>query len=280
MSEEIIITKELHHIYPGNVHALRGIDLTIRKGERIAIIGENGGGKTTLVKHFNGLLKPTQGRVFVKGMDTLEHKTHEIVRYVGYVFQNPADQIFSSRVISEVEFGPKNLKYPKERIKELSEKALEITGLTEFREVHPYELQHVQRKFLCIASIIAMDPEVIILDEPSSGMDYNGIRKLKRIVKYLNEEENKTVIVVSHNMDLVADIAERTVVLYMGKIILDGKTKEVLSKADKLQIAGVNPPQITRVALKLSELGVPNRITQVEELAEHLLRIKKEKRNS
>ena len=278
MSEEIITTNELHHIYPGNVHALRGIDLTIRKGERIAIIGENGGGKTTLVKHFNGLLKPTQGRVIVNGMDTLEHKTHEIVLYVGYVFQNPADQIFSSRVMSEIEFGPKNLKYSKERIKELTEKALEITGLTEFKDIHPYELQHVQRKFLCIASIIAMDPEVIILDEPSSGMDYNSIRKLKRIIKYLNEKENKTIIVVSHNMDLVADIAERTVVLYMGKIILDGKTKDVLSKADKLHTAGVNPPQITRVALKLSELGVPNEVTQVEELAEILLSIKRKRK--
>ena len=278
MSDEIIITKDLHHIYPGNVHALRGINLTINKGERIAIIGENGGGKTTLVKHFNGLLKPTRGHVIVKGLDTLEHKTHEIVRYVGYVFQNPADQIFSSRVISEVEFGPKNLKYSKEKIKELSEKALEITGLTEFRDVHPYELQHVQRKFLCIASIISMNPEVIILDEPSSGMDYKGIQKLKDIIKYLNEEENKTVIIVSHNMDLVADITERTVVLYMGKIILDGETKSVLSQADKLKTAGVNPPQVTRVALRLTELGIPKGITQVEELADRLIEIRKKRK--
>lgn len=253
MSEEFVIeTKNLHHIYPGNVHALKGIWLSIKRGEILAIIGENGSGKTTLVKHFNGLLKPTEGIVLVNGLNTLNAETYELVKHVGYVFQNPNDQIFSSKVRTEVEFGPKNLKYPPKRVKELTRWALEVTGLIDKEDVHPYELLQVERKFLCIASILAMDPDVIILDEPSSGMDFNSINRLIKIVKELNKS-GKTVILVSHNMNLVGQLAERTVVLFDGRILLDGPTRKILQMEDKLRKTGVWPPQVTRIALQLKK---------------------------
>ena len=253
MSEDFVIeTRNLHHIYPGNVHALKGISLGIRRGELLAIIGENGSGKTTLVKHFNGLLKPTDGVVIVNGINTQKVSTYELVRHVGYVFQNPKDQIFSSKVRTEVEFGPKNLKYPPDKVKELTDKALEITGLSDKADVHPYELLHVEQKFLCIASILAMDPDVVILDEPSSGMDFNALNRLIRIIRDLSNS-GKTIILVSHNMDLVGQLAERTVVLFDGKVLLDGPTKKILQMEEQLRKTGVWPPQITRIALRLKD---------------------------
>jgi len=265
MSNFIIQTSKLHHVYPGNVHAIKGISLAIEAGTKVAIIGENGSGKTTLVKHFNGLLKPTEGVVKVKEYDTRMHEVAFLARYVGYVFQNPSDQIFSARVLSEVEFGPKNLGYPASKVDELVEYALKLTKLTKYKDIHPYELLYAQRRLLCIASIIAMDPEVIILDEPTGGLDYKNLQLLEHIIHELTVQ-GKTLIVISHDMDFVAEFADRVIVLYDGKVLIDGEPHDVLKNSDKLKITGVRPPQITRVALRTTRYGIDARTLTPAEL--------------
>jgi len=265
----IIQVYDLHHIYPGNVHALKGISVEIASESKVAIIGENGSGKTTLVKHFNGLLKPTKGVVKVKGYDTHIQEVHFLAQYVGYVFQNPSDQIFSSTVISEVSFGPKNLGFPKDKIDELTNYALELTNLKKYKNIHPYELMQSQRRFLCIASIIAMDPDVVILDEPTGGLDYKNKQLLRKIIDTLHEQ-GKTLIVVSHDMNFIAEFAERTIVLYDGIILLDGDTREVLKNESKLKITGVQPPQITRVSLRLKDYGISERTLTPDELRDQV----------
>ncbi|RLF00548.1 MAG: ABC transporter, partial [Thermoprotei archaeon] len=265
----IIEVKDLWYVYPGPppIEALKGVNLRIRKGEFVAIVGQNGAGKTTLVKHFIGLLKPTKGRVIVNGKDVSTVSPAELSAEVGFVFQNPDHQLFAYTVQEEVAFGPKNLGLPEDEVNKRVEDALKLVGLWNLRNVYPFKLSFGDRRKLSVAAVIAMKPKVLVLDEPTTGQDYKGRYEITEIAARMREE-GCTVIMITHDMELVAKYADRTIVMGLGKILLDGPTDEVLSKEDILEQTYIKPPQITQLANLLSNYGVPNNILTVDEMYE------------
>ncbi len=269
MAEPIIKVENVWFAYDDKVVALRGVSLDIYPGEMIAIIGQNGGGKTTLAKHLNGLLKPKKGRVLVKGMDTRYTPTHKIVKVVGYVFQNPSHQLFASTVYDEVAYGPKNLGIEGEELDKRVKWALSMVGLEGYEKENPYDLDYGKMKLLTIASVISMDPEVFVLDEPTTGQDHRGRMILADLCKKLNEQ-GKTVIVITHDMKFVAEVARRTILMADGRIVLDGPTREVMSAIDVLRKAAIKPPQIAEFSYRLREAGVNINAITISEALEQL----------
>jgi energy-coupling factor transport system ATP-binding protein len=265
-----IEVNQLSFTYPSGVRALRGVSLQIATGERVAIVGQNGAGKTTLVKHLNGLLKPTAaGGVYVGGRDTRQYSAAQMAQWVGYVFQNPDDQLFKSSVRAEVAFGPNNLGWEKMRVEEQTERALEMVELGNIAKRHPYDLSPGERKRVALAAVLAMDTPIVIFDEPTTGQDFAGVELIGRIVEWLGERE-KTMIAISHDIDFCAEHFERTIVMSDGEVLLDGPTRTVLSQAEILMKSYVEPPQIVRLAERLELAGAP---LTVEEL---MLRMKDE----
>lgn len=249
----MIEVKNLWYIYqPMGVVALRDINLEIKDGEFVAIIGQNGSGKSTLVKHFNGLLKPTKGMVLIDGIDTRKCKTSELARKVGYVFQNPDHQIFAETVREEMEFGPKNLGFPEERIKRNVEEVAKRTGLYEYLDESPVSLSRGQRQVLAVASVLTMEPTILIVDEPTTGLDWRGSIAIMELIKKLNQE-GKTIIIITHNMRIVSLYAKRTIVMCRGEILLDGPTDEVFLRTEELEKAFIRPPTNYLLALELSK---------------------------
>ncbi len=244
---------DLVHRYPTGDVALRGISTVIEGTEPVAIIGQNGSGKTTLVKHFNGILRPTEGDVLLNGESINNKTTAQWSRHVGYVFQNPDDQLFLDSVPKELEFGPTRLGYSAEEIEAYVNYAADLCGLKDILDVHPFDLTSTEKKFCTIASVIAMNPEVIIFDEPTMGQDVEGLQRLSRIIKELREK-GKLCITISHDMKFVVENFNRLIVLCKGEILLDGDKYEVLSQPEKLKLSFVTPPPITRVAQK-TDLG-------------------------
>jgi len=264
----VIIVRDLWHVYPGGIEALRGVSLEIYPGEFIVILGQNGSGKTTLVKHFNGLLKPTRGEVIVYGMDTKTASIAELAKKVGYVFQNPDHQIFSRTVREEIAFGPKNLKLSEEEINERVAEAARILKIEEYLDENPFNLSWGLRQRVAIASILSMKPEVLIVDEPTTGQDHKTGREIMEILRQLNEK-GITVIVITHDMKLAAEYAQRAIVMNEGRILLDGNIRYVFSEIEVLREAYLMPPQITQLALKLRKYGVPVAL-RIEELVQFL----------
>jgi len=268
MPVPIIKVEDVWFAYNEKVVALKGVNMTVYPGELIALIGQNGGGKTTLAKHLNGLLKPKKGRVLVKGMDTRTTPTHEIVKVVGYVFQNPSHQLFASTVYEEVAYGPRNLGYEGEELERRVKWALSMVGLEGLENENPYDLDYGKMKLLTVASVISMDPEVFVLDEPTTGQDHRGRKILADLCLKLNEE-GKTVIVITHDMRFVAEVAKRTILIADGRILMDGSTRDVLTAIDVLRKAAIKPPQIASLSMALRERGVDvNAITINEALEE------------
>ena len=236
--------------YPTGVQALRGISFTIEVGEQVAIVGQNGAGKTTLVKHLNGLLQPTSGTVRIGDWDTREHSVARLARRVGYVFQNPDEQLFSKNIGVEVAFGPKNLGYSSEQVQAYVRDALAITELSEKTETNPYDLSPTWRKMAAIASIIAMDTRIVIFDEPTTGQDAANIARIANVIKTLRER-GKTVITITHDIDFCAENFERVIAMSQGTILLDGKANDVLGQEEILATTYVDPPQLTRLGKQL-----------------------------
>jgi len=269
-SDKVVLeTRELWHTYPPDVVALKNIDLKIYEGEFVALIGQNGSGKTTLVKHFVGLLKPTKGSVLVLGQDTKEKSAAELSRNIGLVLQNPDHQLFEQTADLEVAFGPKNLLLPKEEIDKRVDEALRLVGLEKMRTAYPFRLSFGDRRKLAVAAIYAMKPAVFILDEPTTGQDFQGRYDIVEIAKSLNEKGH-TVIMITHDMELVTKYSGRTVVLGNGEVILDGPTHEVFEKPDVLQTTYLKPPQIGQMAQALHQFGVPEDVITVDEFKESL----------
>ena len=241
---------DLHFSYPGGIHALRGVSLTIDSGEQVAIIGQNGAGKTTIVRHFNGLLQPTSGEIRIGDWDTRNKSVAKLASRIGYVFQNPDEQLFSRDVKTEVAFGPKNLGYPSERVETLVNEALEMTELTDKMETNPYDLSPTWRKMVAIASIIAMDTPIVIFDEPTTGQDAANIARIAKVIDVLRERGN-TIITITHDIDFCAENFERVIVMSQGKILLDGKATDVLGQEEQLAKTNVDPPQLTRLGKRL-----------------------------
>ena len=254
----------LFFTYPSGVAALQGVSLSIMPGESVAIIGENGAGKTTLVKHINGLLSPTSGQVRVGGWDTRDRTIAQLASRVGYVFQNPDEQLFASTVWAEVIFGPKNLGLPAEESAERADAALRTVGLHDLAQKHPYDLSISQRKKVAIASVLAMHTPALVLDEPTTGQDHNDTELVGQIVEDL-KKQGKTVITISHDIDFCAEHFDRVVVMAQGKVLLDGPTRQILGQADILAQAHVEPPQLMRLS---SQLNMKERPLNVDEFIE------------
>ena len=261
----------LSFMYSDGTEALKNIFLNIEKGENIAIIGQNGAGKTTLVKMLNGLLKPTNGYVKVEEWDTKNYTVAQMSKKVGYVFQNPMVQIFHNNVYDEVAFAPKKLKYDNEKVKKITENALEMTHLLSYKNENPYNLPYSIRKFVTIASIIAMDTEVIIMDEPTAGQDLKGIKILNDLISELIKL-GKTVITITHDMEFVVNNFDRVVVMAKKRIIGDGNKKEIFGQ-DELLIEGkVKRPYISDLA---KSLFMNNEILSMEDfISEFFNRVK------
>jgi len=250
--EPIIQCRDLEHTYPGDVHALQGIDLDIFKGEIVAIVGQNGSGKTTLAKHFNGLLSPTNGTVTVHGLDTKEQGVFKIGQKVGYVFQNPDHQIFSERVYDEVAFGPRLREIPEEEIKKRVKESLEAVGLTGFEDEDPFSLTKSGRQRVAVASVLAIKPDVLILDEPTTGLDYREQRSMMDMVRMLNKS-GSTIIFVTHHMWVVAEYAEKVFVIKDGQILLSGTTREVFAEEEILKATDLRPPHFVQFSNSLGK---------------------------
>jgi len=251
----------LQFTYPTGVTALNGISLTIDLGEQVAIVGQNGAGKTTLVKHLNGLLGPTSGYVRIGDWDTKNQSVAKLARRVGYVFQNPDEQLFSKNVGTEVAFGPRNLGYTGEQVQSLVNDALAMTELSDKTKTNPYDLSATWRKMVALASVIAMDTDIVIFDEPTTGQDAANITRIANVIKVLRER-GKTVITITHDIDFCAENFERVIAMGQGKILLDGKANEVLGQEEVLATTYVDPPQLTRLGKRL---GFANTVRNQEE---------------
>jgi len=242
--------KDLRYTYPAGVEALRGISVNIDPGEQVAMVGQNGSGKTTLVKHLNGLLQPTSGSVLIGDWNTKKVAVAKLAARVGYVFQNPDEQLFSSNVGVEVAFGPRNLGYSAEKIDALVKDALTLTELSDKTGTNPYDLSPTWRKMVALASIISMDSDIVIFDEPTTGQDALSVARIAHVVAEL-KKRGKTVITITHDIDFCAENFERVVALSKGQILLDGPANEVFGQADVLAQTYVDPPQLTRLGKRL-----------------------------
>lgn len=246
----------VHFTYPGNVQALRGIDLTIPSGEIIAWIGENGAGKTTMAKLVNGLLKPTAGQVLVGERDTQTASTASLARLVGYAFQNPDEQLFLNSVWKEVAFGPGNILDDPDEVTRRTRAALELTQLSHKAEMHPYDLLPSERKLLGLASILSMQSPVMILDEPTMGLDYCGLQIMSNIILRAREAR-RTIVLISHDMDFCLEHAERFIVFSGGRILRAGSAAAVFDDVHLLDQAGLEEPQIVRLAKASGYTPIP-----------------------
>ena len=256
---------------------LEGITFTFKASDRIALIGENGSGKSTLIQHFNGLLRPTRGAVYIDGVDIGAKgvKMKELRQKVGLVFQYPEHQLFEETVFDDVAFGPRNLGLSEEEIASRVREALSTVGLN-FEEVKgrsPFELSGGQMRRVAIAGVLAMRPKILILDEPAAGLDPRGRDEVLTQAKMLHEKRGMTVILVSHSMEDVARLVERIIVMHRGKVVLDGKTREVFRQAETLKSIGLGVPQVAELMLELSRRGKDVRadVLTVEEAKGELL---------
>lgn len=265
--DPIIKVRDLWHIYKGNVVAVKNLNLDIYPGEFVSIIGQNGAGKTTLVKHFNALLKPTKGFVIVKGFDTRLKKVSELSRYVGYIYQNPDDQLFAESVEEEIAFGPTNLGLSEEEVKQSVDEVIKDLNLEHIRKEHPLALSLGDRHRVAVASILAMKPEIIILDEPTTGQDFQGSREIVDLTLELNRH-GKTIIMITHDMNLVAEYSRRVIVLAQGEILMDGTPKKIFSRPHILEQSYLEPPQVTKLSQKLHEFGFPSDLITVDEFCD------------
>jgi energy-coupling factor transport system ATP-binding protein len=251
VGEPLLSVEDLLHVYPDGTEALHGVSLDVYAGEYVLIIGQNGAGKTTLVKHFLKLLEPTEGVVRVGGTDTRELTVSGLARRIGYVAQNPDNQIFSKTVEEEVSFALVNLDYSEEEIEKRTVESLESMGLLDVREQHPLSLPKGDRARVVIAAILAMKPEIVIFDEPTTGQDYRGAKYILEVSRQLHEM-GKTVIVITHHLYLMPEYAERVVVMGKGTILLDAPIREAYHQTELLKSTYLTPPQAVLLAQHMS----------------------------
>lgn len=280
----MIETKNLSFIYreedmeSGEVKeekVLNDINIEIEKGSFTAVLGHNGSGKSTLAKHFNAILLPSGGKVYVKGMDTTdENNIFNIRQSAGMVFQNPDNQMVAALVEDEVAFAPENLGVEPKEIRRRVDECLEIVNMTKYAESSPSKLSGGQKQRVAIASVLAMNPEILILDEPTAMLDPKGRSEVIKTIKTLNEEKNITVVLITHYMDEAAQ-ADRTVVIDDGEIVLDGTPKEVFKNVEKLKSLGLDVPQVTELAYELRKMGIEisDDVLTVDECFDEIIRI-------
>lgn len=280
----MIETKNLSFIYreedmeSGEIKeekVLKDINIEIEKGSFTAVLGHNGSGKSTLAKHFNAILLPSGGKVYVKGMDTAdENNIFNIRQSAGMVFQNPDNQMVAALIEDEVAFAPENLGVEPKEIRRRVDECLEIVNMTKYAQSSPSKLSGGQKQRVAIASVLAMNPEILILDEPTAMLDPKGRSEVIKTIKMLNEEKDITVVLITHYMDEAAQ-ADRTVVIDDGEIVLDGTPKEVFKNVEKLKSLGLDVPQVTELAYELRKMGIEisDDVLTVDECFDEIIRI-------
>jgi energy-coupling factor transport system ATP-binding protein len=247
----MINIENLEYAYsPHEPTTLKNINLTVKPGEMVAVIGQNGAGKSTLLRQLNGLSKPTKGKVTVAGFDTRTTPVSEMAKRIGYLFQNPDHQIFCQTVREEIMFGMLNIGVPPDEITKRTDEMAALLDLTDTLDAHPFALSRGERQRTALAGVLAVKPEVLVLDEPTTGQDYRECIKIMDIVTDINKK-GTTVLMVSHDMEVVADYAQRIILMRDGEIIGDGKTAEILRRREDLASTGLKPPQIIDLALTL-----------------------------
>lgn len=277
-----IVVENLNYIYKKNTPleraALNNINLKIESGEFVGIIGHTGSGKTTLVQHFNGLLKPSSGRVLINGIDTTSKDIKVLRRNVGVIFQYPEHQLFDETVYKDVSFGLVRQGLSRPEVEERVKHAIITVGLPlNIMDKSPFELSGGQKRRVAIAGVIAMDPEVLVMDEPTAGLDPAGRDELYDYITRLHKESGKTLIIVSHNMEDVAKLVNRVIVMGNGEIVLDGSPAEVFKNVDLLEGIGLSAPQITYFMKRLKK-DIPHLrddIFTVNDAAQEIIRLKK-----
>ena len=280
----MIETKNLSFIYreedmeSGEIKeekVLKYIKIEIEKGSFTDVLGHNVSGKSTLAKHFNAILLPSGGKVYVKGMDTAdENNIFNIRQSAGMVFQNPDNQMVAALVEDEVAFAPENLGVEPKEIRRRVDECLEIVNMTKYAQSSPSKLSGGQKQRVAIASVLAMNPEILILDEPTAMLDPKGRSEVIKTIKMLNEEKDITVVLITHYMDEAAQ-ADRTVVIDDGEIVLDGTPKEVFKNVEKLKSLGLDVPQVTELAYELRKMGIEisDDVLTVDECFDEIIRI-------
>ncbi len=262
----------------GITKAVDNVSIDIKQGDFVAVLGHNGSGKSTFAKHLNALVMPTEGTVWVDGMDTREEEnTLKVRQTAGMVFQNPDNQIVGTLVDEEVGFGPENIGVPKEEIWEPVEKSLKAVGMYAFRNQSPNKLSGGQKQRVAIAGIVAMKPKCIVLDEPTAMLDPLGRKDVLNVLHELNRQENVTVILITHYMEEVIDI-DKLYVMDDGKLVMSGTPREIFSQVEKLKKLRLDVPHVTELAYELQKEGVPlkNGILTSEEFTEELIRVRNE----
>lgn len=277
--------ENLTHIYmkgsPFEKKALDDINLNINDGEFVALIGHTGSGKSTLIQHINGLLKPHSGKIIIDGTDITQKNINLnfIRKKVGLVFQYPEYQLFEETIEKDIAFGPKNLGLSNDEIDRRVKKAMEMVELNyeKYKDKSPFELSGGQKRRVAIAGVAAMEPKVLILDEPTAGLDPKGRDGILGQIKKLHKEYNMTIILVSHSMEDVAKVADRIIVMNKGKCILDGEPSKVFKEVDTLESVGLAVPQVTYLAKKLRKKGfnISDNIFTVEQAKMEILKILK-----
>lgn len=272
-------TRNLSFTYPDGTEALKNINIQINKGEKIAIMGPNGAGKSTLFSHFNGLSEPTSGHVEIDG-ETIVFKREELLKVrqkVGIVFQDPNDQLFAPTVREDVAFGPMNLGLDYDEVKRRISESLEMVSMSGFEDKTPHHLSGGQQKRVAIAGIIAMKPEIMILDEPTAGLDPEGVDKVLNILNKLNSK-GISIVISSHDIEMVNQFADKIYVLYDGEIIASGDKHQIFSDEKLLKKAHLKSPITTEILYKLKEngLNVDTEKSGINETVEEILKVKKD----
>ena len=272
----MIEAENVHYSYPNKVEALKGVSITIKDGEFVAIMGQNGAGKSTFVKHFNGLLKPSVGTVRADGVETTKTSVASLARNVGFVFQNPDHQLFSETVEDEIAFALKNFGFEPSVIEDRVTWALNLLSLTQYRKTSPFLLSGGERKRVALASVLAWDPKTLILDEPTIGQDHEQKEILRQFILQL-QTQGKTVVIVTHDVEFVAESNPRVVLMKEGKIVADGIGKDILTDPALLETSSIVLPQIAQLFMKLSSLGFPKNTIDIYEAKEIILKAKESK---
>ncbi|MDD1714008.1 MAG: ATP-binding cassette domain-containing protein [Methanoregulaceae archaeon] len=275
----LIETRDLTYIYPGKVTGLEGVNFIAGRNSRIAVIGANGAGKSTLFKHFNGIFRATSGTVLIHGEPVTNANIREVRKFVGLVFQNADDQIFSPTVEQDVAFGPLNLGLDPETVHHRVDEALAMVGIEHLRERVPHHLSGGEKKRVAIAGVIAMEPQVLVLDEPTAGLDPQGIKDLIAVVDTLAERYGITVIFSTHEVSLVPEVADQLYVMHKGKIVAQGTVNEVFCDPDLLTSVRLDVPVIPKLIRSLQDEGIPLSMAySLDEAKQEFLRFAREKR--